>query len=351
VRRIAQLDGLRALAVGLVVVNHCVSWFPGGGIGVDVFFVLSGFLITSLLVDETERYGRIGRLRFYARRGLRLYPALLAMLLVTSLLLSVGLKQVLLAGTYTSDLALAWGNESMGPYIHTWSLALEEQFYLLWPLLLPFVLRLRVRWAVGLLVSLAIASAVAAQARVGHMLTPAGDVGFGVFNPFWQAHGLLIGCALALVLRHRRDWPGVVPAAWGGLAVCIAVAIAASATVDQHWAAIWNLIAEFAAALLIAGLVVSAGSLSRVFAWTPVVWIGARSYAIYLWHLPLILYAEQHLDRPLAPIVGAAAGVVAAAISWRVVELPFLRLKDRFAPHAPDAVPAWQQGAAAPAAR
>jgi peptidoglycan/LPS O-acetylase OafA/YrhL len=353
VRRIPQLDGLRALAVALVVLDHSVTWFPGGGIGVDVFFVLSGFLITSLLAGETEKFGHVSRGRFYLRRALRLFPALLAMLLVTPILVHVSAEDVALAATYTSNLAMAFWHQDAGVYGHTWSLALEEQFYLLWPLALPFVLKLRTRQAVGLLMALALASAVVAQARV-HTVVHDGAVGVGVFNPLWQAHGLLIGCALALALRARRDQAVVAPIyGWAALGACLVVAAGASATVDHHWAALWNLAAELAAAVLIAVLARSDGaSISRLFAYRPIVWVGERSYAIYLWHVPLIAFAEAHGPRPLSTAVGVGGAVVASALSWRFVEAPFLRLKDRFHAKAPaETAPAPALGAvAAPAA-
>jgi peptidoglycan/LPS O-acetylase OafA/YrhL len=344
VRRIPQLDGLRALAVGLVVLDHCVSWFPGGGIGVGIFFVLSGFLITSLLADETTRTGKIGRARFYTRRALRLYPALVAVLLITPLLIHVDLASLLIVGTYTSNLSMAFAHRGVAIYGHTWSLALEEQFYLLWPLFLPLFLRMRLRTAVGVLVGLALASAAVAQIRVGSVLQPDGSVGIGVFNPFWQAHGLIIGCSLALLLRQRSVWPAPRMMAAVGLVVCLAVAAAASATVDNHWGAVWNLVAELAAAMLILGLVASPGGVSRAFAWAPVVWVGARSYAIYLWHLPLIvIIADTHGGGTARKLAAVAATVVAAAISWRLVETPFLKLKERFSSHGAGQVPAWQQ--------
>ena len=222
-------------------------------------------------------------------------------------------------------------------------LALEEQFYLLWPLLLPLFLRggcvprSACCWAWRWPRPRSPRSALP-------VLQPDGSVGLGVFNPFAQAHGLIIGCALALLLRQRSTWPvpRLVPAV--GLVVCLAVAAAASATVDNHWGAVWNLVAEVAAAMLILGLVASPKGLSRAFAWAPVVWLGARWYAIYLWHLPLIvIIADTHGGGTARKLAAVAATVAAAAISWRLVETPFLKLKARFSSHGAGQVPAWQQ--------
>jgi peptidoglycan/LPS O-acetylase OafA/YrhL len=330
-RRIAQLDGLRALAVGLVVVDHSVAWFAGGGVGVNIFFVLSGFLITSLLLSEREKTGRNRLGLFYMRRVLRLYPALVAMLVVTAVIGGVALGSVLIAGTYTTNLFMTFGLNPVSPYGHTWSLALEEQFYLLWPLLLPLFVRAGRRTAITVLTGLAFASAAWAQLAINTVIDH-GNITVAVFNPLWQAHGLLIGCAVAFAVRHRPV-PRAGALVNGGLLVCLLVAVAASATVDRHWAAGWNLVSEFAAAAAIAGMRDRAAGLSRLLAWRPVVWVGERSYAIYLWHLPLITFA---LDRGYGkPGILAAwiLTVVAAAVSWRFVEQPFLRLKKRFEPH------------------
>ena len=330
-RRISQLDGLRALAVSLVVIDHSVPWFAGGGVGVNIFFVLSGYLITSLLLSEREKTGGIRLGMFYTRRALRLYPALVAMLVVTMIIGGVALKSVLIAGTYTTNLFMTFALNSVAPYGHTWSLALEEQFYLLWPLLLPLFVRAGRQASVTILTILAIASAVWAQLAVNTVINGNGVITVAVFNPLWQAHGLLIGCALAFVIRHRS-----VPKARilvnVGLVVCVVVAVAASITVGRHWAAGWNLVSEFAAAAAIAGMRDYAAGLARLLTLRPVVWVGERSYAIYLWHLPLITFAIERGYGRKGILAAWALTALAAAVSWRLVEQPCLRLKERFEP-------------------
>jgi peptidoglycan/LPS O-acetylase OafA/YrhL len=330
-RRISQLDGLRALAVGLVVIDHVEPWFAGGGIGVCIFFVLSGFLITTLLLGELEKSDHISRRRFYTRRALRLYPALLVMLAVT-LAMGVGnIKAVLVAATYTTNLLQTIKQYNPGPYGHTWSLALEEQFYLIWPLLLPLVMRLSRRAAVSVVLTASVASAAWAQLAIGSLIGKDGSISVAVFNPLFQVHGLLIGCALAFMIWHRAV-PRAALLTNAGMIICIAVAVAASATVAWHWAAIWNLVSEFAAAALIAGLRDQAVGLGRLLTLKPVVWVGERSYAIYLWHLPLILFATEHGYGRSGEAVAVVLTIVVAGISWRVVEQPFLKLKKRFEP-------------------
>ena len=335
-RRIPQLDGLRALAVGLVIVNHVAGWFPGGAVGVNIFFVLSGYLITSLLLDEYEKTGRLRRGMFYARRVLRLYPALLVMLGVTLLLGGAAIKSVLIAGSYTTNLFMTFSVNPVLPYTHTWSLAQEEQFYLLWPLLLPLFIRLGHRASVVILTVIAIGLATWAQLAVGTVTAANGAVTVAVFNPLWQAHGLLIGCALAFAIRHWSV-PRAALLVNVGLTLCIVVALAASVTAGRsaRAAADWNLVSEFAAAAAIAGMTEGAPGLARLCTLRPVLWVGKRSYAIYLWHFPLILLATQHgYGRP-GKLAAVALAVVAAALSWRLVEQPFLRLKQRFEPNIP----------------
>jgi peptidoglycan/LPS O-acetylase OafA/YrhL len=328
-RRISQLDGLRAVAVGLVVIDHLFPWFAGGGVGVCIFFVLSGYLITTLLLGEQEKVGRIRRKRFYMRRILRLYPALLVMLAVTVAIGIGRVKQALVAATYTTNLVMTFTHFSSGFYGHTWSLALEEQFYLIWPLLLPAALRLSRRAAVTVLVLLSISSALWAQLAVGSLIGTDGTISQAVFNPLWQVHGLLIGCALALAIAHRPvRRPALLTTL--GLLLCVALAVAASATVGWHWAALWNILSEFSAAAAIAGLRDQALGLGRLLTLRPVLWVGERSYAIYLWHLPLIAYASLHGYGRRGDLVAAAFSIGIAGISWRVVEQPFLRLKSRF---------------------
>ena len=335
-RRIPQLDGLRALAVGLVIVNHVAAWFPGGAVGVNIFFVLSGYLITSLLLDEHEKTGRLRRGMFYTRRALRLYPALAAMLCLTFLLGGVAIKSVLIAASYTTNLVMTFSLNPVLPYTHTWSLAQEEQFYLLWPLLLPLFIRAGRRASVVILTSVAIGLAMWAQLAVNTVTASDGAISVAVFNPLWQAHGLLIGCALAFAIRDRS-----VPRARLlvnlGLSLCIVVALAASVTAGRsaRAAAGWNLVSEFAAAAAIAGMIEGTPGLARLCTLRPVLWMGERSYAIYLWHFPLIVLAVQHGYGKLGKMAAVALALLAAALSWRLVEQPFLRLKRRFQPTVP----------------
>jgi peptidoglycan/LPS O-acetylase OafA/YrhL len=303
-------------------------------IGVNIFFVLSGYLITSLLLGEYEKTGGLRRGMFYVRRALRLYPALAVMLIVTLILGHVSIKAALVAASYTTDLFNVFGRHGVPPYGRTWSLSLEEQFYLIRPLLLPLFIRMGRRTSVSILMILAIGSATWAQLAVNTVIDKNGSISVGVFNPLWQAHGLLIGCALALAIRHRLVSNALLLTN-AGLVVCIVIAIAASITVSRHWVAGWNLASELAAAAAIAGLRDQAVGVGRLFRLRPVLWVGERSYAIYLWHYPLIFFALERGYGKGGVLVAVALTGVAAALSWRFVEQPCLRLKSRFEPVMP----------------
>ena len=317
------------------MLDHATGHFAGGGLGVSVFFVLSGFLITTLLVDERDRTGTLNLRLFYARRMLRLYPALLVMLVLT-VGFGGGFKAALAAGTYTMNIYASVGGGT-GAYGHTWSLALEEQFYLVWPLLIGAFLT-RIRIGTALLCVLALSSAIACyvgtDVLIVHGTAPAGLV----FNPVWQAHGLIIGCALALFLidRPRRaaldGRSNVILVGVGGI---VALAIAASLTVSAHLAAWWNLGGELFAAIVIFAMVQPgpSGLGLRLFESRVSTWAGRRSYAIYLWHFPIIylLLAHGVLLHVAGPI-GVISALILAELSYRIVERPFLKLKDRLHP-------------------
>lgn len=319
--RIRALDGLRALAVALVVIDHATGRFEGGGVGVAVFFVLSGYLITGVLMDDVVRTGRLHLGMFYARRALRLWPALIVMLAVLTLA-GAPLSSALLASTYTTDIANVFGHDA-APFGHTWSLGLEEQFYLLWPLLLPLALRSpsRATWGLG---AATLASVLGCWLWTLHSLHTTGGIGLGVFNPLWQAHGILIGCALRLAGRYVRvAYPGVV--ALVGAVLITGIAVAASALTAHHWATWWDLAVELMTAVVIVALrCVDAGP----FVWAPAPWLGRRSYAVYLWHLPTTVVMREH-GIGHASVLGVVAALVAAELSARFVEAPFLRIKDR----------------------
>jgi len=346
--RVPGLDGVRALAVLAVLGFHeGLPWIPGGFLGVDVFFVLSGYLITDLLVGRFSRDGKIGLGSFYQRRARRLLPALALVLITVTAAVSVlepqqraALRPALLGAiTYTSNWWQAFAHQSYfalygppPPFQHLWSLAVEEQFYLIWPLIVTAVLvlirrrRLRpfVAWA-G-----AAASALAMLA----LYHPGADPSLVYYGTDTHATGLMVGAALALTwplgkvaTAARKFWLPLDLAGAAGLAVL-------------GWAA-WHLSGAdpfvypyglCIAAVASGALVLAAaapGRIGRALSAPPLRWLGIRSYGIYLWHWPVIAItvgvAERSAATVPARIIESLAPIGLAAASWRWLEEPILR--------------------------
>lgn len=334
--RVDALDGLRALAVVLVVVFHLTDRLPGGWLGVDVFFVLSGWLITSLLVNEARADNRIDLLNFYLRRLLRLMPALVAMVVlavaveatVTPVASGFGLD-VFAALTYWYDFHIL-GIDHTSPVAHTWSLAVEEQFYLLWPLLLIWATRARQ----GFVGPVAASLGVAVVAMAAGLAIDESTIGFALWG---HAPELLIG-ALAAVLGQR--WPS---STWVAV-TAVAVLLSAAVLIDpqQRWPYYGPLLAVSA---LLASLVAHLGTrqswVTAIFAWRPAVEVGRRSYGVYLYHYPLLfLLGNVDLPAHTTKVSVVVATLAVAWLSYRFLELPFLRLKDQLHGRRPAAVPA-----------
>jgi peptidoglycan/LPS O-acetylase OafA/YrhL len=329
----SELDGVRGLAILLVILAHLeVPGFRSGGVaGVTLFFVLSGFLITSLLMEEFGRAGRIELRAFYRRRMLRLLPALFALIAAVFVYESVAggnpIADALLALLYVGNWVRV-GGQGLGLLSHTWSLAIEEQFYLVWPavLLLARPLAPR-RWRI--VFALALIGALGSMLERAALWHGAGSINRVYFATDARADGLLLGCALALWLTSGRQLR------LGWIAGVTALALLAAATVTSGSRAIYIVaptLASIGGLLLIAFLVT--GDRGALFRWPCLCATGRISYGLYLWHVPIVWVLLPHLARlPLlvrgAIIVGLAWA--AAAASYRWVEQPFLRRKHRAA--------------------
>lgn len=351
--RNAAFDGLRALAVIAVVAVHSgLPAVPGGFIGVDVFFVLSGYLITALLTGEFELSGKIDIFQFCVRRAMRLVPPLAVFLLAYLALAPSAwpeipsvfhVRDALLSGLYLTDIsvALVGAPRMLG---HTWSLSLEQHFYLIWPLVITVLYRLgtfrdRFRKMVTLYLILTFW-------RILHV--QAGSEWAAVYYRFdTNFSGLLLGGAIALLagagISIRRE-------AADALAISALVVL----LVGLHfwrWGdlsfLVWGqTVAELAAAALVLALAGEKGLVHRMLSARPVVFVGLISYSIYLWHYPMSRYFREWLEPvPTFAVVGIASLAVASA-SWFLIEEPLTRWRRRI-PNAPTAehFPAGQKNA------
>lgn len=337
-RRAPGLDGVRALAVLAVMGFHeGARALTGGFLGVDVFFVLSGFLITDLLATQPRDLRA-----FWLRRARRLLPPLAVMLVVVTAAATIiepaqgaTLRNALLAAvTYTSNWYQLLHHvpyfDSFGPQPpleHLWSLAIEEQFYLIWPLILWFLIFYhndKRAWITATLFGAA-GSAVAMA-----LLYRPSDPSAVYYATETHASGLLIGAALALALPlraladanvatiRRLDAAGV-----AGLAV-LAWAVGHFSGNEAVVYPVGLLVAALAAAALIAAAA-SRGAVAAIASWAPLRWIGVRSYAIYLWHWPVIALTGRYTRSPLTWMAETCVTVALAAASWRFAESPILR--------------------------
>ncbi len=330
-----ELDGLRAIAVVLVIVFHALQ--PrrfSGFIGVDVFFALSGYLITTILLRELDERQTLRLGRFYRRRFLRLYPALLFMVVcsftfatVLSGSFSYHVKNAVIACTYTANLYMTYDHNWIQGFGHTWSLALEEQYYLLWPVVLLLSIRLHLsrRWIAVLITALAIVTTYFSVE----------DFRFGTISEPLQSTstGLLLGSAAALVLDDRYLRRAFAAPVIGLFGAALVLAELATFSVTSSIAAGWYApVAALGTICVIAYLTVAEpGRVQHLLAAAPLVGIGRISYGIYLWHYPVLLVLERKtsLSSGMLLVIDLVSAVAVAALSYRYVETPFLRLKDK----------------------
>jgi peptidoglycan/LPS O-acetylase OafA/YrhL len=333
----SDIDGLRAVAVLLVIMFHIgMPWVTGGFVGVDVFFVVSGFLITSIIKGDIQD-GNFSLLRFYDRRIRRIFPALIAVylfcvlvsavLLLPSDLASFGLSLVASAA-FMSNFLFSLKDSYFGaasidePLLHTWSLSVEEQFYIFWPLILVAAFRF---WnargffwlmVAGILGSLAFAEwELGSDGAAAFYLMPARawELGLGGLLAFKlpvlerrpRLRDLLSLAGLALILwsafalTNFSDFPGL-----GAVPACLGTT------------------------LLILSGAKGQGLCNRLLSLRPVVFVGLISYSLYLWHWPLIVFLRYYLDREFhhfEAVAVVAASFAVAAVSYRFIEAPFRR--------------------------
>ncbi len=363
--RIPALDGIRAVGIGLVLLFHGgFSWAGGGFFGVDVFFVLSGFLITGLLVSEFGQNGGIGLGRFWGHRVRRLVPALLA------LLVAVALYGAFLAppdtlGQLRGDAiaTLLYGNNwhqvaggqgyfaalnTPRPLLHTWSLSIEEQFYLVWPLVVLGILR----FARSLRVLLAVTVVGAVASAVAMSVLFAGGAGEAraYYGTDTRAQALLVGAALAVLLAHPlprrrasrvpttslvRDLrlpaaarAGLAAAGVAGLAVVAWMSVVDNSTTAWIYHGGFALVAVATAAVIASVALVPTGAVARTLSVRPVRYVGSISYGLYLWHWPIFVvldHARTGLEGWPLFVVRLAVSFGVAVVSYHFLEMPIRR--------------------------
>jgi peptidoglycan/LPS O-acetylase OafA/YrhL len=360
------LDGLRALAVVAVLLYHGgVSWSGGGFLGVEMFFVLSGFLITSLLVAEWGGSGRIALGAFWARRARRLLPALFALVAAIGVYYALAGPTKAIPGLQGDGIATLlyisnWHQVAAGtnyfaasgpvsPLQHTWSLAIEEQFYLLWPLLVLAVLRLArrrgasERRSLQVLLGLSLTGAVLASVEMALLFESGRGLDRVYYGTDTRATGLLLGASLAIALAIRRKSDPAHPAtatprlpprwarhALGAAGLLLLPVLAAGIVLadgDDAWVYPFGMLATDAVMVgLIAAVVFrprAAGT--RLLSLAPLRGVGKISYGLYLWHFPLFLWLDEaSTGRRGAALLALRLGVTLAVslLSYLVIEQP-----------------------------
>ena len=346
--RAPALDGLRTIAILAVILYHLhVPQFEGGFIGVTVFFALSGFLITTLLLGEHRKTGRIRLGSFWWKRLLRLYPALLALVAVGLLLwnwvgdykgASFGPGEAaFIALTYTGNLFRSFWDTTQGVFAHTWSLSMEEQFYLVWPpvLVLLFVVRARRRWLMAGLGAVIVGCSIAAG--LVYQTPNGGSTPDVYFSPVLGVVPLATGCLLALLLDdvRVRTWAAGLAghvASWAGLALLVGILLWIGDDWTQH---AWTFgvvlpLTGVVSSVLIAGLVSVRSPLSAALAWTPVSWFGRRvSYSAYLWHPLVIALLDPFAIGPWGTVWLIAVALLVAVGAAYAVEVPVEKARKR----------------------
>jgi peptidoglycan/LPS O-acetylase OafA/YrhL len=338
---------MRAIAVAAVVAYHMQPRVvPGGFFGVDVFFVISGYLITSMLWGEWTERGRINLGRFWVRRVRRLYPAVVTLVVVVVLVAAVVAPSALVSTRTTIPAALVYLTnwwfifhhvpyfESFGRpplFIHFWSLAIEEQYYLIWP---PILLLLS-RWLNATRVAaLALTGAVASGVLMAVFYHAGGDINRIYYGSDTHAEGLLLGSALGLLVppghlavhvtrRARRYLDGA-----GGVALTALLLLILTLGQDDPFT--WR--GGLALVVVLAGVATvvaahPASRMSRALSMRPLRWLGTRSYSVYLWHWPVLDLTRAHRDVPLGGVPLAALQILVivglAEASYRWIERPW----------------------------
>ena len=360
--RVLALDGLRAFALLIIMGYHFgVGWLQGGFFSLDIFYVLSGYLITGLLLGEWARAARIKLGAFWLRRARRLLPALLVVLVVVTLVVRFTYPAGIYPNLRMADLSAlfyfsnwwqiaASGNYfvatgAVSPLTHTWSLAVEEQFYLVWPLVVVAVLHLGKKFDRGieLLLGVSLLGVIASATEMAVLYHPGANITRLYFGTDTHAQSILVGAVLACVLtlvQRRRGLPGMAPTVAStrakvvltvvgllGFAGTLALTYSLTGTSAVAYRGGFLLSALSAAAIVLGAVCVAGGPIARVLSLRPLVWMGTVSYGAYLWHFPVFI----ELDAGRTGTTGLSllairfgTTFVLAALSYYLIERPVM---------------------------
>jgi peptidoglycan/LPS O-acetylase OafA/YrhL len=325
-----DIDGLRAIAVALVVIFHAFpAALPSGFIGVDIFFVISGFLITGIITRELEQ-GRFSLANFYVRRARRIFPAL-ALVLVAVLVLgwlwmlpgayAQLSADVVASAAFLSNFALLWQagyfdvESARKPLLHLWSLGIEEQFYLLWPLVLLLAARLRLSF-LPVAAALGVASFALNVALIGS--NPIATFYLPLTRAWELLTGAMLACSWMRISQDRAasNWRAVV-----GLTLIVsAIGILDTTRAFPGW---WAILPVVGAVLMLSAP--ESWIMRRCLVSRPLVWVGLISYPLYLWHWPLLVFFTLIKFAPLTLLESGLMVGLSVALAWatyRFVELP-----------------------------
>ena len=341
------LDGVRAIAIGFVVLFHAEDvvhyndrWFPGGFLGVDLFFVLSGFLITRLLLEERALTGRLSVRRFYGRRAARLLPALALFLVAHVMWVATGgfrttaaheAESVAYVLLYISNWSYYFGNVPALGLGHLWSLSVEEQFYVVWPFV--FLAAARRPRLLGAVILLGITSAVVVRMALWN---GSDNWGWVYFRTDARMDSLLVGAGLAIA--HASGALDRIPARvrQAGALVGLLCLAASVVTLGLRSAILysggWLTVVAVASAMVLAGVIDQRWWLTDLLSMRIPRVVGRVSYALYLWHSLVMMWVNTELDAPAPWVTLSISAVITTALvaaSWFFVEQPILRWSRR----------------------
>jgi peptidoglycan/LPS O-acetylase OafA/YrhL len=339
------LDGFRGVSIILVLAIHAGAYGYMGRMGVDMFFVLSGFLITSLLLEEWDENGCISLKRFYARRVLRLFPALIAVLLALMVFIffrgnAYEIRRMAMQCIAALFYAMNWCHVfNLFPASmigHAWTLSIEEQFYLIWPLLLLLMLhRTSGRSSMLCWLLLALALGVIERIILNKAFYNSVRIMLGTDT---ESGPLICGCCAAVILRWKmlsdNRWlkNAIRIGAWAAAAYLVWLACSPNWYVNEMTYMMVDYFIGISATLILFEIIMyDYGAMGRLLSWRPLNYIGKISYGLYLWHLPIFrLVAEKHWPIGKEVVVELGIAFTITIISFYCLERPFLNLKRRF---------------------